>query len=271
MKTGLLTPASQRPSTMRPAPSIDPRSSRSRSAPPSGTRTWGRPSASATATASDVLPVPDGPTRQGTAATVPGGAGHTTSAGACVSVPPPPGRSTVSGPRVCGHAASRSTRRALTRSSPPCVRSSACTTCAGSNRSGARLRHGRDRTVRARSATSSTARSPDATAWCSSSRSVSQAEGGGPAPTSDPSIWSRRARAVASMRPVSGGAGPVSVSGGSPVVSAASASGSSGSAAGPTLPASSPNASASSTMGARPEAAMSGRPHRWRSAEVVTT
>ena len=256
---------------MRPAPSVDPRSSRSRSSPPSGTRTWGRPSASATATASDVLPVPEGPARQGTAATVPGGAGRTTSAGAPVSPPPGRGPSTVSGPRVCGHAASRSTRRALTRSRPPCVRLSAAATSAGSNRSGVRRRHGSERTVRARSAAWSTARSPAATAWCSSSRSVSRTRRGGPAPTSDPSICSRRARAVASSRPVSGGAGPVSVSGASPAVSAGSASGSSGSAAGPGPPASSPNASTSSTMGVRPVAARSGRPHRWRRAEVVTT
>ena len=46
------------------------------------------------------------------------------------------GVSTVSRPRVCGHAASTSRRRVLTGSRPPWVRSSACFRCSGSNRCG---------------------------------------------------------------------------------------------------------------------------------------
>jgi len=117
MKTGLLTPASLRPAMMRPEPpSSVPWSKRQASCPPSITCTWGRPSAAAAATASDVLPTPDGPARHGTGDA--DAAGRTTSASGAppaATSRPASAPSTVSRPLLCGQAASASTSRDLAR------------------------------------------------------------------------------------------------------------------------------------------------------------
>ena len=272
MKTGLFTPALRSPRMMRPAVQpARPRITGAAFGMPSGTRTWVRPSASATATASDDFPVPQAPARQGTRAWSRGGPGRTTSAGLFVSAPAPrSGPSTVSGPRICGHAASTSSRRFLTCSRPPWVRSSACFRCTGSNRAGSRVRHGSDRTIPARSSTSSTALACGASVRRSARRSDLQTGCGSPAPSRAPTAWSTRAPGVTNARTASSAAAADRPPAAADAASAAA--GGSSTAAGPTAPSRSrPSASRSSTTGTRPHAARSGRPHRSRCSAVVTT
>ena len=274
MKTGLFTPASRRPLTMRPAASPStPWSRPSALWSPNVTRTWVRPRARAMARASDRLPVPACPARQRTDPGTSDGLGRTASAGggSVSAVRPRRGVSTVSRPRACGHAASTSMMRVLTGSRPPWVRSSTCFRCSGSNRCGSRVRHGRERTVSAWSSASSTASASAASACRTFRRSFCRTGPGRPAASRVASTWSSRAPGVTSARTASSAGPPEPPSRRGGAAAAGPAGGWCAASGRPAPSSSRPNACAGSTTRARPDAARSGRSQRARCSAVVTT
>ena len=200
-KTGFLTPASRRPPRMHPgAASSRPRIRRGVSSSPSVTCTV-RPSAPAAATASDVLPVPPGPARHAMRTGARSVRGHTSSADPASSPPPlRGGASTVRRPPVRRLAASTSTRRLLTRSRPPWLRSSACRRWTGSNRAGACVRHGRATAIAVRSSAFSTASLPDASACWRARRSIAWTTAGSTPPARAASTRSTRGPGATSAR-----------------------------------------------------------------------
>ena len=236
---------------MHPGPSSSwPRTRFVVSSLPSVTRTWGRPSASAAARASDDLPVPDGPARHGTRTGARGGRGRTSSALVTFAAPPRRGgASTVSRPPA-RLVASASTRRPLTRSRPAWVRSRPCRRRTGSNRAGACARHGSATAISVRATAFSTACMPDACACSRACRSIAWTAAG--------STPLSRAASAPSGSPLFGENAAPASTGTSTADSDHSAASQSTS-----------NACASSTR--RASAVTSGRPHRGRCSSVVTT
>ena len=182
------------------ASSSRPRIRRGVSSSPSVTCTV-RPSAPAAATASDVLPVPPGPARHAMRTGARSVRGHTSSADPASSPPPlRGGASTVRRPPVRRLAASTSTRRLLTRSRPPWLRSSACRRWTGSNRAGACVRHGRATAIAVRSSAFSTASLPDASACWRARRSIAWTTAGSTPPARAASTRSTRGPGATSAR-----------------------------------------------------------------------
>ena len=270
-KTGFRTPASRRPRRMHPGTLVlvRPWTRCVVSSLPSVTRTWGRPSASAAATASDVLPVPPGPARHGTRTGARGSRGRTSSAEVTFSAPPRRGgASTVSRPPARRLAASTSTRRLLTRSRPPWVRSRPCRRRTGSNRAGACVRHGSATAIAVRASAFSTASTPDACAACwRARRSIAWTSAGSSPLSRAASTRSTRGPPPASARTAASApsGSPSPGEGAAPASTGTSTADADHSAASQ----STSNACASSTR--RASAVTSGRPHRGRCSSVVTT
>ena len=253
---------------MHPGPSPSwPRTRCAVSSLPSVTRTWGRPSASAAARASDVRPVPRGPARHGTRPGARGGRGRTSSALVTFAAPPRRGgASTVSRPPA-RLVASASTRKFLTRSRPAWVRSRPCRRRTGSNRAGACARHGSATAIAIRASTFSTACMPDACACSRACRSIAWTAAGSTPLSRAASARSTRGPGAASARTAasSPSGSPLFGENVAPASTGTSTADSDHSAASQ----STLNASASSTR--RASAVTSGRPHRGRCSAVVTT
>ena len=146
-------------------------------------------------------PSPPGPARHAMRTGARSVRGHTSSADPASSPPPlRGGASTVRRPPVRRLAASTSTRRLLTRSRPPWLRSSACRRWTGSNRAGACVRHGRATAIAVRSSAFSTASLPDASACWRARRSIAWTTAGSTPPARAASTRSTRGPGATSAR-----------------------------------------------------------------------